>query len=138
MKALLSLLAMSLILASTADAAVIKKLDENKSCTLFSMKHAKSGEKKINLDEGESVHLKGTIYGFTLREPKVDFDSREVSVRAEVLKFGLNRDLMKKVVLKEGTIDIDKALNQVNRKVATMDSVCINGEGELVYFTLPN
>jgi hypothetical protein len=138
MKILTSIVASLLLTVSVSQAAVVKKSDDSKNCTLYSLKHAKSSGDKLDLADGESIHLKGSIYGFTLREPKVDFDNREVSARVEVLKYGLNKDLKKKVILKEGKVDINKALLQVNRKVLTMDSVCINREGELIYFSLPN
>ncbi len=136
MKIMTLVVSVFLISASIADAAIVKKFDEISECTRFSLKHAPNGG-TVKLDAGEKLHMKGTIYGFTFREPKVDFDDRSVTVRAEILKFGLNKDLKKKVILRADKIDLDKALDRVNRKISTMDEVCIDANGELVDFVLP-
>ncbi|MBK25480.1 MAG: hypothetical protein CME70_15905 [Halobacteriovorax sp.] len=136
MKIMTILISAFFIFTSIANAAIIKKFDEAGECTRFSLRHAPNGG-KVKLEAGEKLHMKGTIYGFTFRDPKVDFEDRSISVRAEVLKFGFNKDLKKKVVLRSDKVDLDKALNQVNRKISTIDEVCINSEGELVDFVLP-
>jgi len=136
MKIMTILMTALFIFASYANAAIVKKFDESSECTRFSLRHAPNGG-KIKLEAGEKLHMKGTIYGFTLRDPKVDFEDRSVSVRAEILKFGLNRDLKKNLILRSDKVDLDKALNQVNRKVSTIDEVCISSDGELVDFVLP-
>lgn len=137
MKSMITGLSVLILTISAANAAVISKFDDKSDCTRFSMKHAQNGG-KIKLNSGEKVHLEGTIYGFTFRDASVDFDDRSVSVRAEILKYGFNKDLRKKVILRSENVDVNKALKQLNRKVLTMDEVCINKDGELVDFVLPN
>ena len=134
MRAIFTVLSVLLLTISAANAAVVKKIDEQAECTLFSLKHASNGG-AIKLNSGESIHEEGTIYGFTFRDAKVDFDSRQITARAEILKFGFNKDLRKKVVIGENLAD--SALKQLNRKVLTMDEVCISRDGELKYFNLP-
>lgn len=138
MKYLLSSLAMLLFICSASNAAVIKSFDEGSDCTRFSLRHAKSSKDPIKLNSGESIHLKGSIYGFTFRDPKVDFETRQITVRAEILKYGFNKDLSKKVILRDDKVDVNAALKQLNRKVLTMDEVCIGRDGELIDFKLPN
>lgn len=138
MKVIFCLLVSAFLLTSAANAAVVKSFDQSNDCTRFSLRHAKSSKDAIKLNSGESIHLKGTIYGFTFKDPQVDFDNRQVSVRAEILKHGFNKDLKKKVFLSDDKVDVNSALKQVNRKVLTMDEVCINHDGELIDFKLPN
>jgi hypothetical protein len=117
------------------NAAVVKSFDDAKECTRYSLKHPQKGE-KLHFEEGESLHLKGTIYGFSFENLSINFDERSASFETKIRKFGLNKSLGK-VVMHADHERFNEALNRVNKSVATMDEVCINRKGELVDFVLP-
>lgn len=132
MKTILILLGLTL---GTANAAVVKSFDDVNECTRYSLKHAEKGE-KLEFDHGESLHLKGVIYGFSFEKLAINFDDRSASFVTTIRKFGLNRSLGK-VKLSADHQKFEQAINRVNKSVSTMDEVCINRKGELVDFTLP-
>lgn len=132
MKNILILLGLCL---GTANAAVVKSFDDVNECTRYSLKHAQNGE-KIEFEAGESLHLKGTIYGFSFDKLSIDFDDRSASFETTIRKFGLNRSLGK-VKLSADHKKFNTAINRVNKSISTMDEVCINRKGELVDFKLP-
>ena len=132
MKTILILLGLTI---GTANAAVIKSFDEANECTRYSLKHAEKGE-KIEFAHGESLHLKGVIYGFSFEKLSINFDDRSANFITTIRKFGLNKSLGK-VKLSADHKQFDEAINRVNKSISTMDEVCINRKGELVDFVLP-
>lgn len=123
------------LMLGSANAAVVKSFDDVNDCTRYSLKHAQKDE-KLDLATGESLHLKGTIYGFSFEGLKINFDERSASFETTVRKFGLNKSLGK-VKMSADHSKFDLAINRINKSVSTMDEVCINRKGELVDFVLP-
>ncbi len=132
MKMILILLGLTV---GSLNAAVVKNFDDANECTRYTLKHAQKGE-KLQLEDGESLHLKGVIYGFSFENLSINFDERSASFDTKIRKFGLNKSLGK-VVMRADHEKFDQALNRINKSVATMDEVCINRKGELVDFVLP-
>lgn len=142
MKTLLPLIALSFGLFSSAQAMITQQADTQNNCELYSVVNYErnaAGEYVLSreLREGERVVDERTHYGLELKNLTIDFDRRSASF--EVLSqvaFGRNRSLVgedQKVSVSADNEQFDMLVNQVNRKLFVMNSICIDRDQQVIY-----
>ncbi len=121
-------------LTLNAFGAVVSSTDAEKHCTLFqSVANEENGN--VILREGQSLVTKRNTYGLSFVDMEIDFDRREVRVQPMMnIVLGLNRMLVPaKAVIRQDNPDFTVLINQLNRKIALFEKVCINSANEIEY-----
>lgn len=142
MKSLLPALALMIGLMSNAQAMITTQLDSLNQCTIFSVVNYvrnSAGELVLSreLNEGEEVIDQRTHYGLELKNLEIDFENREA--RFEILSqvtFGRNRSILgdeQKASISVQNKQFDMIVNQVNRKLFVMNSICIDRDNQVIY-----
>lgn len=129
-----TLLVMGLLALTTTStfASVVKGHDSKRGCTLYRVIHSDS---KKQIQENETVFLNKEVYGITFENLAIDFDNREAQVDVVMnVVLGLNRNIAetKSIIPAENT-QFTALINQVNRKISLLESVCLNANNEIVY-----
>lgn len=128
-----SITALLLLLSTTtfqARAALVKSFDQENQCNLYRT----TSEEKPKL-ETESQVLDKEIYGIGLSELEIDFENKSAKVlpTANVV-LGINRTFLnQKAVISSNNPNFNFFINQVNRKIFLLESVCISDQNELIY-----
>ena len=106
---------------------------------------------KVRTESGENVYLRPlkndeelvtdkTIYGLSLKNIKIDFENKNASF--DLIKnvtLGFNRPLFvtgARVSVESSNKIFNMAINQTNKKVTLIQSICINDRMEIVDLTL--
>ena len=128
-----SMLAMS----TSAFSAVVKSYDTKNSCTIYKAVTNEDNGKPV-LKTGETVVFDRNIYGFVLKDLEIDFDARKASTDISLsVVVGFNRPLFKtKAIIQESNPKFTEIVNQLNRKLAEIESICLNAENEIIYTTM--
>lgn len=131
LKAIFGLVLLSLILASTARAAVVVSFDQGKKCDNYRV----TTEEKPKL-QNEMIVIEKDVYGLSTQNQEIDFDQRKVNVDVMALVvLGFNKRLTgKKVSISESHPDFQSFTNQLNRKIYLFEEICITRKGDVVKF----
>ena len=129
-----SALFLSLLLASSSFAAIVKSADQEKNCTLYQVIAADENG-NIPLDENQTVVISRDVYGMTFQNMEIDFDKKIVKVDAVAnIILGLNRLLVpNKVILSPKNEEFSFLINQLNRKIFVFEKMCISKQNEVIY-----
>jgi hypothetical protein len=125
--------ALLLLIATTtfyAKAALVKSLDKENQCQLFRV----TTEEKPRL-KTESLVIDKEIYGIGLSELEIDFENKIAAVlpTANVV-MGLNRTFLnQKAIISSSNSNFNFFINQVNRKIILLETICITDQNELIY-----
>lgn len=142
MKTYLSTLILLITLVSNAQAMITKQTDADNNCELYSVLNKvrnDAGEYVLSreLVPGEVVIDKRTHYGLELKNLEIDFETREA--RFEVISqvtLGVNRNLLDqdvKVSISAENEQFSMMVNQINRKLFNMNSICIDRDNQVIY-----
>lgn len=118
--------------AASANATVVKGQDTKKGCTLYRVVHSDS---KKPMTSEETVFLNKEVYGITFENLEIDFDNREARVDIVMnVVMGLNRKVSEtKSAILADNAQFNTLINQLNRKISLLESVCLNANNEIVY-----
>lgn len=126
----------SLILLSSLSAFsdVVKSEDLENHCTLYEL-GTRDEAGVTQLKEGQTLVSKNNLYGFSLKDLEVDFESKVVKVNLiQNIVFGFNKSLFpEKVTITPENKDFSFLINNLNRVIHLFDRVCVTSENKLVY-----
>ncbi len=128
-----TLLVMGLLTFSAGTMASVVKSDDLKNgCTLYRVVHAES---KKPMKSNETVFYSKEVYGLAFKNLDVNFDNREAEVDVVMsIVLGFNRNLTAtKPKISADNAQFKALINQVNRTVHLLESVCINSNNEIIY-----
>lgn len=123
-----------LCLSLNAFSAVVSSSDAGRSCTLYqAVTNAENGT--VILQPGQTLLTSRNVYGLSFSDMEVDFDRREVRVQPMMnIILGFNRTLTPvKAIIREDHPEFSFLVNQLNRKIALFEKICINSSHEVVY-----
>lgn len=124
----------TLMISTSAFSAVVKSYDAKNSCSVYkAVTNESNGKPKLN--KNETVVFERNIYGFAFRNLEIDFENRlaKVSIDLSVVA-GFNRPLFKnKLTIQESNPKFTDLINNLNRKVIELDTICINSDNEIIY-----
>ena len=117
----------------TSFGAVVTSHDTKHSCVVY---RATSEETPKLAEEG--VVEPRNVYGFTMKDIQIDFDTKIVSV--EITKrvvFAFDRPLLEeRVYIKASNPNFKYLVNQLNRDLFTFEKVCVSSQNELIWATM--
>lgn len=133
----MKILALALLLSSTSSfASVVKNYDHKNACDLYRVLR---GEEKANYQpqKGDEVITPKDTYGFGVMDLSIDFNNRSASSKIMInIALGFNRFLTGSTSkIDSDNKDFTDYINQVNRKATLLQSVCINRDRTIIYFT---
>lgn len=131
LKAIFGLMLLSLVLASTARAAVVVSFDQNKKCDNYRV----TTEEKPKLNN-EMIVIEKEVYGLSTQNQEIDFERRRVHVDIMALVvLGFNKRLTsEKIFISDSHDDFQIFINQLNRKVFLFEEICLSRKGEVIKF----
>lgn len=120
------------LMGTEAFASVVKSQDTKNNCTLYRAIHADS---KKQMQKNETVFLNREVYGIAFENMDVDFDNREVRVDVVMtIVLGLNKNITEqKAIISSDNPKFSSLVNQLNKKLSMLESVCINNQNEVIY-----
>ncbi len=132
-------------ISQSTSAAIFKSYKSKKSCTYYEVVNkvrAESGENiyQRELQGSEEVLTDKTIYGLSLQNMTVDFNKMTASF--DLIKnvtLGFNRPLLvtgARVSVDSTNKSFNKIINQVNKKITLINSVCLSDNLEIVEITV--
>lgn len=125
------------LMSTTSFSAVIKSYDKSNSCTLFKVLSTdENGD--LKLKEGEKIENDREAYGFSFKDMEIDFERKEVLVQPMInITLGFNKALIaKKVRILADNQKFNFLINQLNRNLLLLESVCISRDQTVVYSTM--
>ena len=128
----LALIALSV--SSLASAAVATRRDQENNCTLYQAV-SEDDNGHVVLEEGQRLFSSRRVYGLSFLDLEIDFERREARVQTMMnVVMGLNRMLVpQKSVIRADHPEFTFLVNQVNRRVALFEKICISDENEITY-----
>jgi hypothetical protein len=124
----------ALLLTSASFAAVVTSSDNENHCTLYqAVSENENGQ--IVMQEGQRLLSSKRVYGLSFVDLEIDFDRREARVQTMMnVVLGFNRMLVpQKSVIREDNPQFTFLLNQINRKLALFEKICVSADNEIVY-----
>lgn len=132
-----TLLVMGLLaLSTTAFSSVVKSYDAERSCNLYRVVDTSPTAKKSEkIRAGEVVVISKRVYGLSFHNMEINFDNREAKVEITVnIVLGLNQPLVnEKAVIAEENPQFSTLINQLNRKLSLLETVCLSSDNKIVY-----
>ncbi len=124
----------TLTLTFSSYAAVVTSTDNEKQCTIYqAVRENENGQ--VVIQDGQRLLSKKHVYGLSFSELEIDFDRREVRVQTMMnVVLGLNLMLVpRKSIIREDNPEFTFLVNQINRKLALFEKICVNADNEVVY-----
>lgn len=133
MKKVFALTLLASLFICSAQAAVVLGYDSGKGCDLYRAVQADANGKVI-LGSNETIVSSKEVYGLSLQDMEINFESREVLVTPMInVVMGFNRPLIKaKAIIPADHKDFSFLINQLNRKINLFEKICINND-RIVY-----
>lgn len=128
-----SILLLVLSASLTSFGAIVTSHDGKHSCTVY---RATSEEQPKLASEG--VVEPRNVYGLTIKNILIDFDTKTVSVEiTKRIVLGFDRPLLEqRAEIKASNPNFKYLVNQLNRDLFTFDKVCITDQNELIWATM--
>jgi hypothetical protein len=125
---------LALTLAPAAFSAVVTSPDQENGCTLYQAVQEDDNGHIVLRDDQRLLSSK-RVYGLSFDTLEIDFDRREARVQTMMnIVLGLNRTLIaEKSIIREDNPEFTFLVNQINRKLALFEKICVNAKNEVVY-----
>lgn len=124
----------ALLLSSHSFGAMVTAHDSERGCTLYqAVKENEDGQ--VVLEAGQRLLSSKRVYGLSFLDLEIDFDKHEARVQTMMnVILGLNRMLIpQKTIIRADHPEFTQLINQVNRRIALFEKICVTSENELVY-----
>ncbi len=121
------------LVATSSNAEIVISKDEVKKCTLF---RATSVEKPV--EAGESVLFPQEVYGMITKNLEIDFDNKRALLELDAsVILGFNKKITnQKIQVSVKHPDFKSFINTINKKVFQLETICLNANNEMVYFSI--
>jgi hypothetical protein len=129
------------IIAGTSHAGIFKSFDSEKNCTSYEIVNKVRNDNGENvyersLSSGEEILTDKGIYGLSLKEVEIDFDTRSASFKLiKNVILGLNRPLLvtgARVTVDSSHKSFKNIINLVNKKISLIESICLSDSLEII------
>jgi hypothetical protein len=119
-----------ILLSQLSFANVVTSNDKENKCTLY---RVTTDETPIK--DQEQIYSEKEVYGITFQNLEIQFNDKTVTVVPMMnIVMGLNRPLMNsKLLIKSSNPDFSNLINQLNRKLLSLEKLCVNQNAEVVY-----
>jgi len=118
------------LISHWALASVAESIDSEKGCTLY-----RATSEATPISGSESIFSSKEVYGFSFQNLEIDFNSKSVSVEPIMhVVLGFNKNLLgKRVRLNPKNPQFNFMINQLNRRILLLETICVNSKSEVVY-----
>jgi hypothetical protein len=123
-------LVLAIVFSTSVFSSVVSSYDRDSDCVVYRVTSDETPK-----GQGENYFFDKEVYGFSLQNMSIDFESRTVNVDSVMnVIMGFNRPLLPgKLLISGDNPEFNFLINQLNRKLYLFEKMCIRKGNQLIY-----